>query len=239
MKAATPVAGTARSVAATVPDPEIPVLTIADLGILRQVSPIFDTKALGYSSALVAMQVAPERLARAAAVINAHPGVSHNYKRNHEFNMWFTVAMPPASAAVISPATQSTSRGPGGSSRAPGTAASSRTACNAKSATGTGQVVTPGATGSGLSSGSSSTSKRSTRSSSGTSTCLGVSPPRSTLRDGEAPCAALRPLVAGRAESFEIAAVPGWSQGCYADEVHPSPRGRALLLEAIKTALAR
>jgi DNA-binding Lrp family transcriptional regulator len=28
-------------------------------------------------------------------VINAHPGVSHNYRRNHEFNMWFTVAMPP------------------------------------------------------------------------------------------------------------------------------------------------
>lgn len=37
MRASTPVAGTARSVAATVPDPEIPVLTIEDLGILREV----------------------------------------------------------------------------------------------------------------------------------------------------------------------------------------------------------
>src|SRR5690606_16273972 len=52
-------------------------------------------KALGYSSALVAMSVPADRLARAAAVINAHPGVSHNYKRTHQFNMWFTVAMPP------------------------------------------------------------------------------------------------------------------------------------------------
>ncbi|MEX2372313.1 MAG: AsnC family transcriptional regulator, partial [Dehalococcoidia bacterium] len=60
-------------------------------GVVRQICAIYDTKALGYSSALVAMQVAPERLARAAAVINAHPGVSHNYKRNHPFNMWFTV----------------------------------------------------------------------------------------------------------------------------------------------------
>lgn len=64
-------------------------------GVVRQICAIYDTKALGYSSALVAMSVPTERLARAAAVVNAHPGVSHNYKRNHEFNMWFTVAMPP------------------------------------------------------------------------------------------------------------------------------------------------
>ncbi len=41
------------------------------------------------------MKVAPERLRAAAAVINAHPGVSHNYRRNHDFNLWFTAAMPP------------------------------------------------------------------------------------------------------------------------------------------------
>jgi siroheme decarboxylase len=64
-------------------------------GVVRQVCAIYDTKALGYSSALVAMHVAPERLKAAAAVVNAHPGVSHNYRRNHDFNMWFTVAMPP------------------------------------------------------------------------------------------------------------------------------------------------
>lgn len=64
-------------------------------GVVRQICAIYDTKALGYSSALVAMQVAPERLAYAARVVNAHPGVSHNYRRNHAFNLWFTVAMPP------------------------------------------------------------------------------------------------------------------------------------------------
>ena len=64
-------------------------------GVVRQICAIYDTKALGHSSALVAMQVAPERLAHAARVVNAHPGVSHNYRRNHAFNMWFTVAMPP------------------------------------------------------------------------------------------------------------------------------------------------
>jgi len=64
-------------------------------GVIRQVCAIYDTKSLGYSSALVAMHVRPEQLGRAAAVVNAHPGVSHNYQRNHPFNMWFTVAMPP------------------------------------------------------------------------------------------------------------------------------------------------
>jgi DNA-binding Lrp family transcriptional regulator len=65
--------------------------------IIRQVTPIFDTRALGYSSMLVAAKVDPEVPHRAAKVINAHPGVSHNYLRNHEFNLWFTIAVEPDS----------------------------------------------------------------------------------------------------------------------------------------------
>ena len=65
--------------------------------VIRQISAIFDTRALGYKSSLVAMKVAPARVDQAAEVINSHPGVSHNYKRNHEFNLWFTVAVPPDS----------------------------------------------------------------------------------------------------------------------------------------------
>jgi siroheme decarboxylase len=66
--------------------------------IIRQVTPIFDTRALGYQSMLVAAKVDPEHPWRPAKIINAHPGVSHNYLRNHEFNMWFTVATEPDSA---------------------------------------------------------------------------------------------------------------------------------------------
>lgn len=65
--------------------------------IIRQVTPIFDTRALGYSSMLVAAKVDPDHPHRAAKAINAHPGVSHNYLRNHEFNMWFTIAVEPDS----------------------------------------------------------------------------------------------------------------------------------------------
>jgi DNA-binding Lrp family transcriptional regulator len=66
--------------------------------IIRQISAIFDTRSLGYKSSLVAMRVRPERLEAAAAVVNAHPGVSHNYERNHAFNLWFTLAVPPTSS---------------------------------------------------------------------------------------------------------------------------------------------
>ncbi|MBA3327544.1 MAG: Lrp/AsnC family transcriptional regulator [Solirubrobacterales bacterium] len=65
--------------------------------IIRQVTPIYDTRALGYGSMLVAAKVDPEHPWRAAKVINSHPGVSHNYLRNHDFNMWFTIAVEPDS----------------------------------------------------------------------------------------------------------------------------------------------
>ncbi len=66
-------------------------------GILRQLSAIFDTRRLGYKSSLVAMEIEPEKLDYVAHQINRHPGVSHNYERNHEFNLWFTLAVPPGS----------------------------------------------------------------------------------------------------------------------------------------------
>jgi DNA-binding Lrp family transcriptional regulator len=62
--------------------------------VIRQTSAIFDTRALGYKSTLVAMKFDPETLDAGAEVINQHPGVSHNYKRDHSYNLWFTLAVP-------------------------------------------------------------------------------------------------------------------------------------------------
>ena len=64
-------------------------------GALRQLSAIFDTRKLGYKSSLVAMKIDPDKLIEVANIINKHPGVSHNYERNHDFNLWFTIATPP------------------------------------------------------------------------------------------------------------------------------------------------
>lgn len=74
------------------------LMRLKESGILRQLSAIFDTRRLGYSSSLVAMEVAPGMLERVAAQINLHPGVSHNYERDHRFNLWFTLATPPGSS---------------------------------------------------------------------------------------------------------------------------------------------
>jgi DNA-binding Lrp family transcriptional regulator len=78
------------------------VQRLLDKRIIREITPIFDTRALGYDSMLVAAKVDPEHPHRAARIINAHPGVTHNYLRNHEFNLWFTIATEPGSKLGLS-----------------------------------------------------------------------------------------------------------------------------------------
>ena len=70
---------------------------LKEVGVLRQLSAIFDTRKLGYTSSLVAMEIEPDKLEYVASQINRHPGVSHNYERDHQFNLWFTLAVPPGS----------------------------------------------------------------------------------------------------------------------------------------------
>ncbi len=77
------------------PDVRARVQAVKELGVLRQLSAIFDTRALGYNSSLVAAKIDADRVDEAAAAISEHPGVSHNYKRNHAFNLWYTIAVPP------------------------------------------------------------------------------------------------------------------------------------------------
>jgi len=73
------------------------ISVLKEMGIIRQINAIFDTRRLGYKSALIAFAVKPEKLDHVAEKVNKHPGVSHNYERNHEYNMWFTLAVPPGS----------------------------------------------------------------------------------------------------------------------------------------------
>jgi len=60
--------------------------------IIRNISGIFNGKKLGYFLSLVAFEVPAEKADAAAEVISSHPGVSHNYLRNHRYNIWFTLA---------------------------------------------------------------------------------------------------------------------------------------------------
>jgi DNA-binding Lrp family transcriptional regulator len=71
------------------------LIKLKEIGVLRQLSAIFDTRKLGYTSSLVAMEIEDDKLEHVASQINRHPGVSHNYERDHQFNLWFTLAVPP------------------------------------------------------------------------------------------------------------------------------------------------
>jgi DNA-binding Lrp family transcriptional regulator len=88
-----PYARVAQDVGMTEDEVLTRVQELLDDRIIRQVTPIFDTRAFGYGSMLVAAKVDAEHPWGPAKIINSHPGVSHNYLRNHEFNMWFTIAV--------------------------------------------------------------------------------------------------------------------------------------------------
>ncbi|MBN1497049.1 MAG: hypothetical protein JXA07_09795 [Spirochaetes bacterium] len=68
------------------------IRNLKQAGILRSIAGIFNADRLGYVSCLVAFSVNEADLESAAAAINSHPGVSHNYLRENPFNMWFTIA---------------------------------------------------------------------------------------------------------------------------------------------------
>ncbi len=68
--------------------------SLKEEGYIRRVGGIFSSKRLGYVSTLVAIRVKEEYFYEVADVINRYDGVTHNYRRNHDFNLWFTLIAP-------------------------------------------------------------------------------------------------------------------------------------------------
>jgi len=75
-------------------------IRLKEEGIIRQISAFCDARKLNYKTTLVAMHIPQPRLEKAAASISRHPGVSHNYGRNHYYDLWFTLALPSSSNLV-------------------------------------------------------------------------------------------------------------------------------------------
>jgi DNA-binding Lrp family transcriptional regulator len=67
---------------------------LSEQKVLREISAVLEGAALGYDSALVAGIVPPDEIERVAEIVSAHPTVTHNYLRNHAYNLWFTLATP-------------------------------------------------------------------------------------------------------------------------------------------------
>lgn len=70
------------------------VARLRQSGIIRRIGGNFVPDKLGYVSTLCAARVPAGQVARFAAVVNRHPGVTHNYLRDNAFNVWFTFIAP-------------------------------------------------------------------------------------------------------------------------------------------------
>lgn len=62
--------------------------------IIRRMGANFQSKKLGWVSTLCAAKVPAEKMAEFVALVNAEPGVTHNYEREHAYNIWFTFIGP-------------------------------------------------------------------------------------------------------------------------------------------------
>ncbi|MHB1347310.1 MAG: siroheme decarboxylase subunit alpha [Candidatus Humimicrobiaceae bacterium] len=64
---------------------------LKEQGIIRRFGGKFDSQRLGYRSLLVAAKVPEKKLVATAEILNRYTGVTHNYQRNHSYNLWFTL----------------------------------------------------------------------------------------------------------------------------------------------------
>ena len=67
------------------------VRALVESGIIRRIGPSFDTRKLDHVSTLVAARVPIERLEEVAGIVSSFPQVTHNYGRDFEYNLWFTI----------------------------------------------------------------------------------------------------------------------------------------------------
>ena len=70
------------------------IRNLKDSGIVRRIGAVFDTGALGFASTLCASKVPVDMLEKFVGIVNSYEGVTHNYLRDNEYNVWFTLIAP-------------------------------------------------------------------------------------------------------------------------------------------------
>jgi DNA-binding Lrp family transcriptional regulator len=63
-------------------------------GIIRRIGGNFVPDKVGYVSTLCAAKVPEEKIEQFTATVNRYSGVTHNYRRDNSFNIWFTFIAP-------------------------------------------------------------------------------------------------------------------------------------------------
>lgn len=70
------------------------VRSLRKRGVIRRIGANFQSGKIGFHSTLCAAKVPEEALDPFIATVNAEPGVTHNYLRDHAYNVWFTYIGP-------------------------------------------------------------------------------------------------------------------------------------------------
>jgi DNA-binding Lrp family transcriptional regulator len=70
------------------------VQKLREAGVIRRIGASFSARAVGFSSTLCAARVPGEKVERFVKVVNSYPGVTHNYEREGDYNIWFTLIAP-------------------------------------------------------------------------------------------------------------------------------------------------
>ena len=68
------------------------ILKMKEEGLIRRIGAVFDGAKLGRISTLCAARVPEEKIESFVQIVNASKGVTHNYRRDNEYNIWFTVS---------------------------------------------------------------------------------------------------------------------------------------------------
>jgi len=76
------------------------IKALKDQGLIRRIGAVFNLDRLGFVSTLCAAKVPEEKVAQFIEAVNALPGVTHHYRRNHEYNYWFTLICPSEEAIL-------------------------------------------------------------------------------------------------------------------------------------------
>lgn len=74
---------------------------LKEQGFIRRIGGIFDSKNLGYAGTLCAMEVPENKIEEVSQIVNSYENVTHNYLRNHRYNMWFTLIEPSLSSLDV------------------------------------------------------------------------------------------------------------------------------------------
>jgi DNA-binding Lrp family transcriptional regulator len=70
------------------------VQALKKIGVIRRIGASFNSRSLDFASTLCAAKVPQSKIKKFISAVNKYPGVTHNYEREGDYNIWFTLIAP-------------------------------------------------------------------------------------------------------------------------------------------------